>query len=165
MLISYQVSLWLSLSFSLPLALSFACISFKWLRIFLISAFFFFFWGRGNHHVKHKFFIVLSLVLTWVPGTRRYCAVLLGIFYTSLPVGHGMTNCFYGSTRVVSSRLGSFRAVARRLSSLGSVCFCLSSLFFLFSLSLGEFSFTSPFISLHFVNQFAWEAFVYGQHS
>lgn len=162
MLISYQVSLWLSLSF--PLALSFACISFKWLRIFLISAFFFFFWGRGNHHVKHKFFIVLSLVLTWVPGTRRYCAVLLGIFYTSLPVGHGMTNCFYGSTRVASSRLGSFRAVARRLSSLGSVCFCLLT-FFLFSLSLGEFSFTSPFISLHFVNQFAWEAFVYGQHS
>lgn len=148
MFISYQgVSLALSLSH--PLELSFACISFKWLRIFLISAFLLFLW-RGNLHVKHKFFIVLSLVLTWVPGTRRYSAVLLGIFYTPLPVGHGMTNWFYGSTQLNSTRLDLARFEPSPGGSAHSALFvfvyCLS-FFFLYLLA----NFLLRALSFHFI--------------
>lgn len=168
------------LSLPLSLSLSFACISFKWLRIFLISAFsHFFFWAPPQWEretITSSINFSLCSRLYWLESLPEPGGTVRPFGYILHSIASGSWDdqlvLWLHSARLVSSRLLAERCDAAQLSRLDSTrlclfvyCLSLSSFFLLLSLSLGEFSFTSLFISLHFVNQFAWEAFVYCQRS
>lgn len=121
--------------------LSFPCISFKWLRIFLISAFFF---GPGAVQALRGETITSSINfslfsrLYWLesPGTRRYCASFWVYFTLHCQWVMGWPIGFMArldSTRLVSARLvvQTVRRDAAQFSSFDSARFvCLLSCFF-----------------------------------